>query len=172
MLDIIGLGDSNVDLIIKVDHIAGHDEKVRGKLLGKYPGGIIGNFCCAAAKFGVRSGIMSTIGDDEFGQICIDGYREFGVDTGGLIIKPGESTYFCVVYLDASGEKALTIAETPLLVPQATDIMMDYIRQARFHMKLGSNRFFFSETQMYIGYSLAVVIATARMMMMPLIIIC
>ena len=45
MLDIIGVGDTNVDVMIRVPHIASHDEKVRGQLLGNFPGGIIGNFC-------------------------------------------------------------------------------------------------------------------------------
>ena len=51
MLDIIGVGDTNVDVMIRVPRIASHDEKVRGQLLGNFPGGIIGNFCCAAAAF-------------------------------------------------------------------------------------------------------------------------
>ena len=44
MLDIIGVGDTNVDVMIRVPRIASHDEKVRGQLLGNLPGGIIGNF--------------------------------------------------------------------------------------------------------------------------------
>ena len=32
MLDIIGVGDTNVDVMIRVPHIASHDEKVRGQL--------------------------------------------------------------------------------------------------------------------------------------------
>lgn len=56
MLDIIGVGDTNVDVMIRVPRIASHDEKVRGQLLGNFPGGIIGNFCCAAAAFGAKAG--------------------------------------------------------------------------------------------------------------------
>ena len=32
MLDIIGVGDTNVDVMIRVPRIASHDEKVRGQL--------------------------------------------------------------------------------------------------------------------------------------------
>ena len=69
MLDIIGVGDTNIDLIIKVDHIPSHDEKVKGLLLGKYPGGVVGNFCCAAAKFGASTGVVAKVGKDEFGSL-------------------------------------------------------------------------------------------------------
>ena len=36
MLDIIGVGDTNVDVMIRVPRIASHDEKVRGQLLGNF----------------------------------------------------------------------------------------------------------------------------------------
>ena len=122
MFDIIGVGDSDVDLMIKVDHLPRHDEKVRGTLLGKFPGGIIGNFCCAAAKFGAKTGIVSVIGDDEFGQLCKEDYIASGVDVHGLVVNKEDSTYFCIVHLDETGEKALTLIETPLIVPQNQDI--------------------------------------------------
>lgn len=132
MPDIVGLGDSSVDLFIEVDHIAGHDEKVRGHLLSKQPGGIIGNFCCAAARFGSSTGIVTTVGDDEFGRSCREDYRHFGVEITNLVVRENEATYFCVVFLDASGEKALTIVQTPLLMPQIKDIDLAYLRRARY----------------------------------------
>ena len=132
MLDIIGVGDASVDLIIEVDHVPGHDEKVRGRLLGKHPGGIIANFCCAASRFGAKTGIVTTVGDDSYGQLAIDGLAEFAVDQGGMVVKAGESTYFGVIYLDSTGEKALVVVETPLLVPATSDIDVDYINRSRY----------------------------------------
>lgn len=69
MLDIIGVGDTNVDVMIRVPHIASHDEKVRGQLLGNFPGGIIGNFCCAAAAFGAKAGAVCKVGMDGYGEL-------------------------------------------------------------------------------------------------------
>lgn len=135
MLDIIGLGDADVDLIVRVDHVAGHDEKVRGRLVGKCPGGVIANFCCAAARFGARAGIVTTVGNDEFGRLAIEELKNFGVDTGGVVVKQGEETYFCIVLLDGTGEKALTIVETSTLTPKIEDIDMDYVAKTRYlHM--------------------------------------
>lgn len=132
MFDIVGLGDSDVDLMIAVDHLAGHDEKVRGRLLGKYPGGIVANFCCAAARFGARTGIITTVGDDEFGRLSVEDLERFGVDTGGLVVKRGEETYFCVVLLDETGEKALTIVQTSTLVPRKEDVDLRYATQTEY----------------------------------------
>jgi sugar/nucleoside kinase (ribokinase family) len=132
MFDIIGVGDSDVDLMIEVDHLPRHDEKVRGNLVGKFPGGIIGNFCCAAAKFGAKTGIVSVVGDDEFGCTCIEDYVASGVDIQGLVVNNEESTYFCIVLLDETGEKALTLIETPLIVPDIQDINVEYMARCRY----------------------------------------
>jgi sugar/nucleoside kinase (ribokinase family) len=100
--------------------------------LGKFPGGIIGNFCCAAAKFGAKTGIASVVGDDEFGRICKNDYIASRVDTRGLVVKKEEATYFCIVLLDETGEKALTVIETPLLTPGVKDINLEYISRCRY----------------------------------------
>jgi len=135
MLDIIGIGDTNIDLIIKVDHIPGYDEKVKGELLGRFPGGVVGNFCCAAAKFGAFTGIVAKIGNDEYGKLCKEDFICRGVDIRGLIKKDNVETYFCVIHLDHTGEKALTVVETSGFLPKKDEIDLDYVRNARYvHM--------------------------------------
>jgi len=135
MLDIIGIGDTNVDLIIKVDHIPAHDEKVKGKLLGKFPGGVVGNFCSAAAKFGAKTGVVAKIGNDEFGKICINDFIKRGIDVHGMVQKEDAETYFCVIHLDHTGEKALTIIETSGFLPKQEEIDLKYASQAKYvHM--------------------------------------
>jgi ribokinase len=131
-LDVIGVGDTCLDIAVNVERIPRRDEKVRGWLVGKNPGGVVGNFCCAAAKFGVRTGLVTVVGDDEFGRLCVNDYRSFQADDRGIIIKPNGSTYFCFVLLDSSGEKALTIVETPLLIPAIEDIDISYLNDARY----------------------------------------
>ena len=135
MLDIIGIGDTNVDLIVKVDHIPAHDEKVRGTLLGKFPGGIIGNFCAAAAKFGATTGVVTKLGKDEYGDLCLNDFAKRGINVTGLVQKENVDTYFCVIHLDFTGEKALTIVQTSGFLPQKEEINLEYVKGARYvHM--------------------------------------
>lgn len=135
MLDIIGIGDADVDLIVQVDHIPTHDEKVRGTLLGKFPGGIIGNFCAAAARFGATTGVVAKLGKDEFGDLCLSDFIKRGINIAGMVQKENEDTYFSVIHLDHTGEKALTIIQTNGFLPQKEEINLEYVRGARYvHM--------------------------------------
>lgn len=135
MLDIIGVGDTNVDVMIRVPHIASHDEKVRGQLLGNFPGGIIGNFCCAAAAFGAKAGAVCKVGMDGYGELAKSDLQRRGVDVSHMIVDPACETYFCMVLLDDTGEKALTIVETSGFLPKPEEVDLAYLKTAkRVHM--------------------------------------
>ncbi len=135
MLDIIGIGDAGIDLMIAVDHIPAHDEKVRGTLLGKYPGGIIANFCAAATKFGAATGVVAKLGKDEFGVLSLNDFIKRGINVDGMVLSETENTYFCVIHLDHTGEKALTVVQTSGIVPRKEEINLKYVRRARYvHM--------------------------------------
>ena len=135
MLDIIGVGDTNVDVMIRVPHIASHDEKVRGQLLGNFPGGIIGNFCCAAAAFGAKAGAVCKVGMDGYGELAKSDLQRRGVDISHMVVDPACETYFCMVLLDDTGEKALTIVETSGFLPKPEEVDLAYLKTAkRVHM--------------------------------------
>lgn len=42
--DVLGVGDADVDLYLRVSRLAGRDEKVLANLLGELPGGVVANF--------------------------------------------------------------------------------------------------------------------------------
>ena len=131
MLDIIGVGDANVDVMISVPYLPSHDEKVRGKLIGYYPGGITANFCSAAAAFGAKVGAVCKLGDDSYGHLSMEDLRGRGVDVSHMAVDSSCETYFCMIQLDGTGEKALTIVETSGFVPKREDIDLGYLRTAR-----------------------------------------
>jgi ribokinase len=134
-LDILGIGDLDVDIYVRVPRLAGNDEKIHGTPAGMFAGGMIGNFCCAASRLGQRVGMHAVVGDDAFGAQTIQGLAEFDVNARGVRVKPGQQTYFCVIQLDDSGEKALTLARTPMIFPSSNDLDHALIASARLvHM--------------------------------------
>ncbi len=89
-----------------------HDQKVLGQLVGKQPGGMGGNVACGASRLGLRTGMVSWVGDDADGQLVLDDLRHFGVDTGHVKVEPDTTTNFTTVLIDPTGEKAIVIVST------------------------------------------------------------
>ena len=131
MNEIVAVGDCGVDLYAKVPRLAGYDEKVPGDFVGIFGGGVASNFACAAARLGTPTGLISVVGDDEFGRRAVGSVRDLGVDTGGVVTKPEAPTHFCFVCLDERGEKALTIVRTENFSPRWPDLPLAFLDGAR-----------------------------------------
>jgi len=129
--DVLGIGDADVDLYLRVPRLPGRDEKVLGGYLGEFPGGIVANFCCAASRAGMRVALASVVGDDRFGSVALAALTHDCVDTSLVVVKPGGQTYFCVVMLDDSGEKALTVVVTDCIGPTVAELDPDSFGHAR-----------------------------------------
>jgi len=140
MKKIVGIGDTDIDLYVKVPKIAGNDEKVLGELLGEFPGGMIGNFCSAVAKFGHRNvEIISALGKDYYGMMALEAFHMLGVGLEGLQILEDSRTYFCIVYIDPSGEKSLTIVPTEAMYPRPSLINKTLLLDADYVHTIGGN---------------------------------
>lgn len=92
--------------------LPGHDQKVLGSLLGKQPGGMGGNVACAASRLGLRTGLVSWVGNDVEGELVLEDLRRFGVDTTHVIVEPNTQTNFTTILIDPSGEKAIVVVPT------------------------------------------------------------
>ncbi|PLZ03776.1 2-dehydro-3-deoxygluconokinase [Burkholderia sp. WAC0059] len=55
-------------------------------------GGDTSNFCVAAARQGVRTGFVSAVGGDRFGQLLLDLWAREGIDTACVRIDPEAPT--------------------------------------------------------------------------------
>jgi ribokinase len=120
--DVLGLGDIDVDMFLGVERLAGRDEKVIGTYLGEFPGGMIANVCCAASTLGAATAMIGRVGDDAYGAMAVQGLAEHGVDTSLVRVIVGGRTFYCVVMLDGTGEKALTVVDTDCHLPRSEDV--------------------------------------------------
>lgn len=129
--DVVGVGDVDVDMFLQVPALAGRDEKVPARLLGEHPGGMIANVTCAASALGGSTAMIGLVGDDAYGAVAVAGLREFGVDTSLVKVVDGGRTFYCVIMLDSSGEKALTAVVTDCHWPRREDIDPDWFSDTR-----------------------------------------
>lgn len=130
-MDVIGVGDADVDIFMEVDHIPDRDEKLVARRVALEPGGMVANFLVAVRRLGTACGFHGPVGDDEFGSLTVADMEANGVDASGTIVKAGERTYFCTVMLDESGEKSLVVAPTGCMFPAPEDVSAAEIRRAR-----------------------------------------
>ena len=129
--DLIAIDKSWVDILLRVPALPGHDQKVLAEPLGRQPGGAGGNVACAASRLGLRTGMVSWVGDDADGQLVLDDLRRFGVDTTHVVVEPGASTNFTVVLIDPSGEKAIIIVSTTFDTLHLDATLTAYLGSAR-----------------------------------------
>ena len=137
--DVIGVGDIDVDVFIGVKQLAGPDEKVLGQLLGEHPGGMIANVCCAASRLGATAAMIGRVGTDPYAKAALEGLQDFDVDTSLVHVVPGGRTFYCVIMLDSSGEKALTAVDTDCHLPRRDDIDPDVFAKARLVHVMGDD---------------------------------
>jgi ribokinase/sulfofructose kinase len=129
-IDILAVGGVDVDLVMRVDRLPGHGEKVMGDFVGRLPGGTVANFACATAALGMRVASLSTIGGDDFGQRVLAGFDEFGVSTEHVLVYPAAETHFTVILIEPSGERSIVVV--PMLKEKYdTDYLTRVIPQAR-----------------------------------------
>lgn len=137
--DIIGVGDIDVDMFLGVSQLAGRDGKVVGKLLGEYPGGMTANVICVASRLGAKTAMIGRVGTDTYADIALSGLRDFGVDTSLVRVIQDGKTFYCVIMLDSSGEKALTAVDTDCRLPQREDIDPETLAKTRVVHVMGDN---------------------------------
>ncbi|MBP6603362.1 MAG: hypothetical protein KA250_16215 [Verrucomicrobiales bacterium] len=119
-IDLLGLGMSILDSLQVVESFPSGSGVTRVLESATMGGGPVPTALCAAARFGVSSGIIDRIGDDWRGDRIAEDYRHFGVSTSHLHREKGcRSSFGSVLVRKSDGERHVLYEEgdfTPLLV--------------------------------------------------------
>lgn len=107
--DVLAVNGINIDIVMTVDRLPGQGEKVIGKYVGRLPGGTVANYACAAARLGLCVSSLSTVGDDEAGQLIIEDFKSYGVATEHVHIKAGVDSHFTVILVEPTGERSIVV---------------------------------------------------------------
>jgi len=97
-LDVISVGDANIDLLMKVPHHPDLDPNadwepgVRGSEYHLGPGGVAANMAVVMAQLGHRVGFTGVIGDDDLGRTLRQNLTARGIDLRYLRAIPGYLT--------------------------------------------------------------------------------
>ena len=85
----LGIGLNATDTLLLVPEYPAYAGKVAFEREMLSPGGQVATAIVACAKLGLRAKYIGTIGDDRRGQIQRESLDGTGVDTSGLIVRPG-----------------------------------------------------------------------------------
>lgn len=107
--DVIAVGGVDVDIVMTVDRLPSHGEKVLGRLVGRLPGGTVGNFACAAGRLGLNVASFSIVGADDAGRLVLADFEQFGVATDFVRVDPEVETHFTVILIEPSGERSIVV---------------------------------------------------------------
>ncbi|MDF0600476.1 5-dehydro-2-deoxygluconokinase [Psychromarinibacter sp. C21-152] len=92
-LDVITIGRAGVDL---------YGAQVGGRLedmgsFEKYIGGSPTNIACGTARLGLKSALISRVGDEHMGRFILEQLRREGVETGGVVTDPDRLTALVIL---------------------------------------------------------------------------
>ncbi len=107
---VIVVGSVNVDLVVTTERLPGPGETVIGGRFARHHGGKGGNQAVAAARLGAATFFVGAVGGDAFGAEARAALEADGVDVGGLLTLPAESTGVALILVDEDGENEIAVA--------------------------------------------------------------
>jgi ribokinase len=108
--NIVVVGSSNTDMVVKTKNIPAVGETVIGGDFVMAPGGKGANQAVAAARLGAKVTFVAKVGQDMFGDRAVEGYKAEGINTD-FIIRDGENaTGVALILVDDRGENLISVA--------------------------------------------------------------
>ena len=143
--DLLILGDCNPDLILTGEEIEpkfGQAERLAedGDLTIGGSGSIV---ACGAARLGLRTSLVSVVGDDLLGRFMVDALGQRGVDTSAVKIDRASKTGITVI-LDRGDDRAIVTFPGTIQRLSGDTVDRDLLSAAR-HVHISS---FFLQTRL------------------------
>jgi sulfofructose kinase len=137
-IDVLTIGGVGMDLVLTVPELPEPDLKVLGNLVGSMPGGPAANFACAASRLGLHVTAVAEVGDDPAGQLIIEDFSNYGVDTSLIRVRPEGKTCFTIIFVPPHGEKAIVVVPT-FLPEYPFDQLREVLQQTRLMYLMPQN---------------------------------
>ncbi len=130
--DVIGFGALNVDMLLKVNRIAGAEEESFIENYTEACGGSAANTMVGLARLGCKVGFIGKVADDHEGKLQIDCFNSEGVDTNGIIQAKQGKSGSVLGFVDKKGARALYINPGVNDLLESREINLEYVGQTGF----------------------------------------
>jgi sugar/nucleoside kinase (ribokinase family) len=105
--DLITVGASLIDLVAMINHFPDSDDEVFIPKMNIEFGGSAANTAVACARLGLRTMFFGKIGDDFFGQMILNKFKEENVNTSLIVKTRNNSTGICFIAVDKLGDRRM-----------------------------------------------------------------
>lgn len=139
MFDVACIGILVADAIAKtVDEIPDKGKLGAIDQLSLHSGGCAASICIDLEKIGLDVALIGKVGKDGFGDFMVNAVQSEGVNTEGLVVKPGINTSASVVLVSSGGERTFLhcIGSNADLVYE--DVNFDIIRNSKILVVAGT----------------------------------
>jgi ribokinase len=130
--DVVGFGALNVDMLFKVDKLAGAEEESFIEDYTEACGGSAANTVVGLARLGCKVGFIGKVANDREGKLQIDCFNDEGVDTSGIIQAKHGKSGSALGFVDKKGARALYINSGVNDTIEPREINYSYISQTKF----------------------------------------
>jgi ribokinase len=108
--DILVIGSSNIDLIMKMDRLPEKGETVIDCTFMQTFGGKGANQAVAAARSGGKVTFVSCVGDDDFGRSMIANYQKDNINTAHVFRADKTPSGTALIMIGGDGDNYLSVA--------------------------------------------------------------
>lgn len=132
MKNIVVIGSSNTDMVVKTSHLPAAGETVLGGEFMMNAGGKGANQAVAAARYGEHVVFVARVGDDMFGRQTLESMRRDGIDTSCVSVDSDRMSGVALISVNDEGENSIVVASGANMALGREDIdrAADEIRRA------------------------------------------
>ncbi len=131
VLDVVAIGNANVDIIMYVDKVPEEDEAIEAYDSIISAGGSASNYAVALARLGMKSGFIGRIGKDSFGEFIKKEFEKEGVDISNLIVDNEHPTGKVFIIVTRNGVRRMIAYRGANAYMSREDIDEKYVSKAK-----------------------------------------
>jgi ribokinase len=132
MANIVVIGSSNTDMVVKTGKFPVPGETILGGEFFMFPGGKGANQAVAAARMDGNVVFICKTGNDIFGENAIEGFKKEGIEVSFIKQEANTASGVALITVDERGENTIVVAPgaNDALLPRDIEMSLSAIKDA------------------------------------------
>jgi ribokinase len=120
--EIVVVGSNMIDLLAKIARLPKIGETIVGDYFHLGFGGKGANQAVMASKLGARVGMVTKVGDDVFGKMTAENFKQLGIAYDFIFVAPGTSSGVAPILVEPGGNNMIVIVPGANLLLNAEEV--------------------------------------------------